>query len=125
MERICSEERIIVRRLKVSGAFHTEFMRPAYEELKKVLSTVQIMKPRIPIVSNVDGLPHEDPDEIRSLLSQQLTSPVLWEQSMNYLLDQECNQFVEVGVGQVLTGLMKHIQNNRVGHRANTVNFTV
>ncbi len=62
--------------LAVAGAFHTSIMQPAVERLSAVLKNVQLRKPRIPVVSNVDGKPHDDPKEIRQLLVQQVVQPV-------------------------------------------------
>lgn len=95
--------------LAVAGAFHTELMSSAVEELKAALSGVDMKSPEIPVVSNVDARPHSDPEEIRQLLIQQVCSKVMWEDSMRYLLDQGCDQFYEVGPGRVLRGLMKRI----------------
>ena len=69
-----------------------------------------MQKPRIPVVSNVDARPHEDPNEIRELLIQQVCSQVRWEDSMRYLLDElKITQFYEIGPGRVLAGLLKRI----------------
>ncbi|MEZ6066610.1 MAG: ACP S-malonyltransferase [Planctomycetaceae bacterium] len=95
--------------LAVAGAFHTSIMKPADERLAKALEGVAIQPPRIPVVSNVDARPHSDPEEIRGLLVQQVLSPVRWEDSMRYMLDQGIESFYEVGPGKVLTGLMKRI----------------
>jgi [acyl-carrier-protein] S-malonyltransferase len=96
--------------LAVAGAFHTKLMEPAVERLRKVLSGVKLQKPRIPVISNVDARPHDDPDEIRELLVQQVCSPVRWEDSQRYLLDTaEITQFYEIGPGRVLAGLLKRI----------------
>jgi [acyl-carrier-protein] S-malonyltransferase len=96
--------------LTVAGAFHTSLMQPAVARLRKVLADVPMQKPRIPVVSNVDAQPHDDPDEIRELLIQQVCSQVRWEDSMRYLLDQQgITQFYEIGTGRVLTGLLKRI----------------
>ena len=65
--------------LAVAGAFHTSFMEPAVERLKKVLAEVDIKTPRIPVISNVDAKPHYDPNEIREILAKQVTNPVQWE----------------------------------------------
>ena len=70
---------------------------------------VTLRKPRIPVVSNVDAKPHDDPEEIRSLLVEQVVKPVLWEDSVRCLLAQGVNQVYEVGPGRVLRGLMKRI----------------
>jgi [acyl-carrier-protein] S-malonyltransferase len=96
--------------LAVAGAFHTSLMQPAVERLKKALADVPMKKPRIPVVSNVDARPHDDPNEIRDLLIRQVCSQVRWEDSMRYLLDQQgITQFYEIGSGRVLAGLLKRI----------------
>lgn len=95
--------------LAVAGAFHTPIMHPADERLAAVLAGVEIRKPDIPVVSNVDALPHDDPEEIRRLLVRQVIQPVRWEDSMRYLLNQGFDQFYEVGPGRVLKGLLKRI----------------
>ena len=68
--------------LAVAGAFHTSLMQPAVERLAAVLADVEIKTPRIPVVSNVDARPHDDPNEIRDLLQKQVVHPVLWEDSL-------------------------------------------
>ncbi|GAA4423933.1 ACP S-malonyltransferase [Bremerella cremea] len=95
--------------LAVAGAFHTEIMRPAVEKLTAALANVTLSAPKIPVISNVDAQPHDDPEEIRSLLQQQVCSQVRWEHSMRYLLDQGFDEFYEIGAGKVLRGLMKRI----------------
>lgn len=95
--------------LAVAGAFHTSIMQPAVERLTAALATAKITAPRIPVISNVDARPHDDPEEIRSLLVQQVVSPVRWEDSMRYLLNDGFDMFYEVGPGRVLRGLMKRI----------------
>ena len=95
--------------LAVAGAFHTKIMESARQRLTAALAEVPMKKPRIPVVSNVDAAPHDNPEEIRALLVQQLVSPVRWEDSVRYLLAQGCGQFYEVGPGRVLRGLLKRI----------------
>ncbi len=96
--------------LAVAGAFHTPLMRPADETLAAVLEKVPIRSPRIPVISNVDAQPHDDPDDIRKILVRQVLQPVLWEDSMRYLLAEGYDRFYEVGPGRVLRGLMKRIE---------------
>jgi [acyl-carrier-protein] S-malonyltransferase len=96
--------------LAVAGAFHTPIMDTAVARLTAALQDVPLSKPRIPVVSNVDAQPHDDPEEIRRLLIQQVVSPVRWEDSMRFLLDQGLDGFYEVGPGRVLRGLLKRIQ---------------
>lgn len=95
--------------LSVAGAFHTEIMQPAVSELAEVLASVEISSPRIPVVSNVDAAVHSDPDEIRSLLVEQVQNPVLWEKSVRFMLAEGVEQFFEIGPGKVLKGLMRRI----------------
>lgn len=95
--------------LAVAGAFHTPIMGSAVERLAAALADVPMRTPRIPVVSNVDARPHEDPEELRQLLIRQVVSPVLWEDSMRYLLGEGFDQFYEIGAGRVLRGLLKRI----------------
>jgi [acyl-carrier-protein] S-malonyltransferase len=99
--------------LAVAGAFHTSIMGPAVERLQAALQAVTLKPPRIPVISNVDARPHNDPAEIRELLVKQVCSQVLWQGSMQWLLDQGYETFYEVGPGRVLRGLLKRI-NRRV-----------
>ena len=96
--------------LAVAGAFHTPIMRPADQRLAEALADVVMHKPKIPVVSNVDARPHDDPEEIRQLLVQQILQPVRWEESMRYLLAEGFDQFYEVGPGRVLRGLLRRIE---------------
>jgi [acyl-carrier-protein] S-malonyltransferase len=95
--------------LAVAGAFHTEIMRPADEQLARVLAPVEIRPPRVPVVSNVDATTHAAPAEIRQILVCQVLSPVLWEDSMRRLLADGIDQFYEIGPGRVLKGLLRRI----------------
>jgi [acyl-carrier-protein] S-malonyltransferase len=96
--------------LAVAGAFHTTLMQSAVERLRKALADLPMEKPRIPVVSNVDARPHDDPNDIRELLIRQVCSQVRWEDSIRYLLDERgITQFYEIGPGRVLTGLLKRI----------------
>jgi [acyl-carrier-protein] S-malonyltransferase len=96
--------------LSVAGAFHTSLMEPAVARLRAVLADVPLRRPRVPVISNVDARPHDDPDEIRELLVQQVCSQVRWEDSMRYLLDKHgITAFYEIGPGRVLCGLLKRI----------------
>lgn len=96
--------------LPVAGAFHTPIMQPAVEKLAEALANVPFKSPRIPVISNVDAKAHDDPEEIRELLTQQVVQPVLWEDSMRALLDSGIQNFYEVGPGRVLRGLLKRIE---------------
>ena len=95
--------------LAVAGAFHTPLMESACTRLSAALQAVALQPPRIPVVSNVDALPHADPNEIRDLLIRQVVNPVRWEDSMRYLIAQGADRFYEVGPGKVLRGLLRRI----------------
>jgi len=95
--------------LAVAGAFHTPIMDSAVPILTAALAGVRLSKPRIPVISNVDALPHDDPEVIRELLVRQVVSPVRWEQSMQRLLDEGFEAFYEIGPGRVLRGLLRRL----------------
>jgi [acyl-carrier-protein] S-malonyltransferase len=95
--------------LAVAGAFHTEIMRPADQRCAAALADVPMQKPRLPVISNVDALPHDDPEVIRQILVRQILQPVRWEDSMRYLVAEGFDQFYEVGPGRVLRGLLRRI----------------
>jgi len=96
-------------RLTVAGAFHTELMQPADQQLAAALASVDFRSPRIPVYSNVDATTHNDPEEIRQLLVQQVLNPVRWEDSIRAMLEDGTDQFYEIGPGRVLRGLLKRI----------------
>ena len=99
--------------LKVAGAFHSELMRPAAEKLAEALEDVEIGPPEYPVVSNVDARPAEDADAIKQRLVTQVTSPVRWCESMQYVLACGGDEFYEIGPGRVLAGLMRRIDSAR------------
>jgi [acyl-carrier-protein] S-malonyltransferase len=82
-------------------------MSPAVASLEKVLGEVEIKKPRIPVISNVDAKPHSDPDTIKKLLATQVTSPVLWEKTMDLILSKDFGRAYELGPGKVTSGILK------------------
>lgn len=94
-------------KLAVAGAFHTDFMAPAVSSLEDILKEVEIKKPRIPVISNVDAKPHSDPDTIKKLLATQVTSPVLWENTMDLMLSKDFEKAYELGPGKVTSGILK------------------
>jgi [acyl-carrier-protein] S-malonyltransferase len=105
-------------RLEVAGAFHTPLMQPAVERLKAILAETEIHRPRIPVVSNVDALPHDDPAEIRELLARQVCGVVEWQRSVEYMLSRGLTEAWEVGPGRVLRGLLKRIDRRLPCHGA-------
>lgn len=95
--------------LEVSGPFHSSMMVPAAEQLTEALAEVTITRAEVPVISNVTAKPVQAPEEIRQRLIEQVTAPVLWEDSVRWLLEQGTNHFVEIGSGKVLSGLVRKI----------------
>jgi [acyl-carrier-protein] S-malonyltransferase len=93
--------------LKVSGAWHSELIKGAQGEFKDYLDTIGFEAPQKQVFFNVTAAPEENPAEIRNIMTRQLCSPVRWYDTMNRLMEQEVEVFVEVGPGRVLAGLLK------------------
>jgi [acyl-carrier-protein] S-malonyltransferase len=98
------------RRLDVSGAFHSELMAPAAEPLADALREVEIREPRFPVISNGTARPFED---VRSELVANLTRTVRWRETVLTLADAGAGEFVELGPGRVLGGLVRRILRDR------------
>jgi [acyl-carrier-protein] S-malonyltransferase len=96
-----------VMALAVSGAFHTPFMAPARDRLRKAIANASPRDTEIPVISNVDALPHNVGSDWASLLSAQLSSPVRWKHCLLMLEDHGVTDYVELGPGGVLTGMAK------------------
>lgn len=97
--------------LQVAGAFHSHLMESAYLQLQKVLADTSIKSPDVPVVCNVDAQAVSEPEAIRRTLAQQVTGSVRWTESVSYLLDHlDCTQFIELGPGGVLAGLVGRIR---------------
>ncbi len=95
--------------LQVGGAFHSPLMQPAEDELAAALARTTFHEATCPVYQNVDAAPHSAPEEIRENLRRQLTAPVRWTQSVQRLVADGHTDFVEVGPGKVLQGLVKKI----------------
>ncbi len=93
--------------LQVAGAFHTPFMTAARDRLRAALAEADPRDSDVPVVSNVDALPHIQAADWASLLSAQLSSPVRWKHSLLALADAGVTDFAELGPGAVLTGMAK------------------
>ncbi|MBN2341284.1 MAG: ACP S-malonyltransferase [Deltaproteobacteria bacterium] len=98
--------------LKVSAPFHCALMAPAADKLNTFLNDVQFGKPVPPVVTNVEAFPNMDAERIRELLVKQVTSPVLWTDSVRYMIGQGVSTFIEFGPGNVLAGLISKIDSS-------------
>ena len=95
--------------LPVGGAFHSPLMEPAKKELEAALNEVTISNPICPVYQNVTASAVSDPSEIKKNLIDQLTSPVKWTQTMQQMIADGMTEYIEVGPGRVLQGLLKKI----------------
>jgi [acyl-carrier-protein] S-malonyltransferase len=95
--------------LEVSGPFHSPLMKPAADKLREVLDGTSMKDAVIPVVVNVSAEPIVSAGEIKDKLIEQLYSPVLWEDSVQKLIDLGVDTFIEIGPGKVLSGLIKKI----------------
>jgi [acyl-carrier-protein] S-malonyltransferase len=93
--------------MAVSGAFHTPLMAPARERLRKAIDAAELREAELPVYANVDARPHSEGDEWSGLLAAQLCSPVRWRQTLERLGEGGASYLVELGPGNVLTGMAK------------------
>ena len=100
--------------LKVSGAFHSSLMQPAQEKFASLITEFQFEDPKIDLVANVTGDFVTTGDEVQHLLMEQITRPVLWEQSMRSIYNRGVRNFVEVGTGNTLAGLIGRTFNDTI-----------
>lgn len=104
--------------LQVSGAFHSPLMKPVVDELIKYLGETEIKDPTIPVIANMTGEPLSTATEVRTELRNQLTNPVQWQRTIEYICRQGVPTFIEIGPGKVLTGLIRRINSD-----ARTINL--
>ena len=95
--------------LKVGGAFHSPLMTPAQEELAQAIHATEFKTPVCPVYQNVTALPASNPETIKNNLIAQLTAPVLWTKTVQNMVKDGFDHFVEFGPGEVLQGLVKKI----------------
>ena len=96
-------------RLNVAGAFHTDIMKPAVARLQAALNATSFHDSRFPLYTNVDAQPHSSGNEFAPLLTKQVVSPVLWEDTLRNLIAAGVEQFYEIGSGRVLAGTLKRV----------------
>jgi len=99
--------------LNVSAAFHTPLMAPAAERLRAALDRIEWRAPRIPVMANLTGRPHQGGDRIPHVMEMQLRSPVRWAACVASLVEMGCDSFLEVGPKRALTGMMRELAPGR------------
>ncbi len=112
MEKAKSEGAKLVKELVVSGAFHSPLMQNAKEKLELKLDDTNIYDAKIPVYANYSAKPVQKVEDIREALFQQVTSPVRWEETIRNMIEAGAEEFVEIGPGKVLQGLVKRIDPN-------------
>ena len=110
--------------LPVGGAFHSPLMEPAKEKLKKFIEKTNFNEPICPVYQNVTAKAIVNSESIKVNLIKQLISPVRWEQSINKMINDGANEFIEVGPGKVLQGLIKKINSDVVTKSIDNLNFS-
>ena len=98
--------------LKVGGAFHSPLMQPAKDELQAAIEQTVFSAPKCPVYQNVDGKPHTDAEEIKANLIAQLTSSVRWTSSVQNMIADGADDFIECGPGKALQGMIGRIDKN-------------
>ncbi len=99
----------MVMPLKVSGAFHSRYMADVSHKFNAFLSSFTFHPPQIPVIANSTALPYPDA-EIKEVLARQICHPVLWTDSMRYMMNSGVEDIIEVGPGNILTGLLRQIK---------------
>jgi [acyl-carrier-protein] S-malonyltransferase len=99
----------LTKELVVSGAFHSPLMEPAKVILKDALENTPVYDARFPVYANVTAGPVKEKDKIKTLLYEQLDSPVRWEETIKNMINDGIDEFYEIGPGKVLQGLVKRI----------------
>ena len=108
--------------LSVSAPFHCSLMKKASENMKSKINNVVFLKPKPCIISNVTAQQEEDVERVKILLVDQIVSRVRWRESVNYMIKKGVNNFVEIGPGKVLSGLVKKINKDVKISNINSVN---
>lgn len=106
--------------LNVSGAFHSRLMEASGEQLADVIRSIPFHAPRIPVVMNVTGEEEKDPEKMKELLIAQVSSPVKWMHSMEFMLQQGVTHFAECGPKNVLSALVRRISTDAVSVTTDT-----
>lgn len=98
-----------VQRLNVSGPFHCSLLTPAGEKLAEVLESISVQDPDIPVIANVDAQKVTRAEDVRRALIEQVSKPVLWEQTVHTLIEDGVGLLIEAGAGRTLCGLARRI----------------
>ena len=106
-KNILKDNKIKFIPLNVSAPFHCSLMRPAADKMKEKINSINFKKPVFDIVCNVTSKPENNPENIKSLLIEQIYSTVRWRESLITMSKEKTNNFIEIGPGKVLSGMVK------------------
>jgi [acyl-carrier-protein] S-malonyltransferase len=109
LKAILKEEKRKSILLPVSAPFHCSLMNPAAIKMKSKIDNIFFQQPEFEIISNVTSQPTKNPDDIKNLLVKQIYSKVRWRESILFMGSKKINDFIEIGPGKVLSGLVKRI----------------
>jgi len=104
--------------LQVSGAFHSPLMQPAVEGITEYISALSFQEPAIPVIGNTTAEPMTTVESVKAELINQLSNPVQWQRTVEYIFNKGVPTFIEIGPGKVLTGLIR-----RINKEAKTINI--
>ena len=108
--------------LSVSAPFHSSLMKNAAENMRDKLEKTNFLTPQPRVISNVTSKEYGSKDNIKTLLVEQIVSRVRWRESINYMIEKGIIEFLEIGPGKVLSGLVKKINNNVKISNINSIN---
>ena len=120
-QNILKEKKIKSIPLKVSAPFHCSLMKPAANIMKDKIKITNFKKPQFRIINNVNANPEENPENIKSLLIEQIFSTVKWRETILKMREEGVKNFVEIGPGKVLTGMVKRTVKDAIGFSINTI----
>ena len=118
---LLKENKIKYIPLKVSAPFHCSLMNEAAEKMKEKINNVKFNNPILKIISNVNAKPENDPDKIKELLIKQIYSTVKWRESLIYMAKENVKNFIEIGPGKVLSGMVKRTIKDANSFSINTI----
>ena len=121
LQKILKEKTIKSILLPVSAPFHCTLMKPAADKMKKKIEPIEFKDPGIEIITNVNAEPEKSNQNIKKLLIEQIYSKVRWRESILYMSKMGVNEFIEIGPGKVLSGLVKRIVKNKKSFSLNTI----
>ena len=120
-QNILKEKKIKSIPLKVSAPFHCSLMKPAANIMKDKIKITNFKKPQFRIINNVNANPEVNPENIKSLLIEQIFSTVKWRETILKMREEGVKNFVEIGPGKVLTGMVKRTVKDAIGFSINSI----